>query len=120
MKISMGDNGYKISYVYILYMLFVTFLSMISYGIWFIYKFPIGPGIRMHADDIYFITLLTSSSMNSNLINLGSSETSEIWQMLDGTFRVGEGINSIEDEIGQLVLEKPAVVRNLINGRRYI
>lgn len=68
---------------------------------WFLSKNPIGPATRLHNDNAYFATLLSSSSQCQDIVEMCNSESFEIWQALDHVVRVGESLNSYEDDIGE-------------------
>lgn len=81
---------------------------------------PIGPAIRATQEVIYFVVLLSTSRIGQGLYEYSNAESFEIWQSLDVTVRIGESVNTIEDELGQIVADKPKYVRNLQFSRRYV
>jgi hypothetical protein len=87
---------------------------------WFLNKAPAGPAIRAVKESVYFTTLLADSNFSDNLRGLCNAPTFAIWQGLDIVVRVGESVESMDDEVGHITMDKPKLVRPLTNGRRYV
>ena len=86
---------------------------------WLISNVPAGPAIRALNESIYFTTLLADSNLGDNLKGLCNAPTHAIWQSLDVIVRIGESIMTQDEAVGHITMDKPKVVRPLINARRY-
>ncbi len=80
---------------------------------------PISPCIRAVEEVIYFVVLLSTSRIAQGLYEYSNAETFEIWQSLDVIVRIGEALNTVDEDIGQIVADKPKYVRPFTNSRRY-
>lgn len=118
-RTTINEFGFKFGTAFFVIQLFICLLGLLAHLPWLISRNPIGPAARIHLDNAYFATLMSSSSQCQDIVEMCNSESFEIWQALDRVVRVGESLNSYEDDIGQIVLEKPKVVRSFRNGRRY-
>ncbi|KAJ3241654.1 hypothetical protein HDU78_001725 [Chytriomyces hyalinus] len=118
--IMISDSAFTSSCILLGIHLFFTLVSAASFLLWFLSAHPIGPAVRAMQESIYMVSLLGSSSyVGIGLPQLCNAETYAIWQKLDVRCRIGESLNSTEEEIGKIVVDKPALVRPLKNGKRY-
>ncbi|KAJ3230908.1 hypothetical protein HDU81_004141 [Chytriomyces hyalinus] len=118
--IMISDSAFTASCILLGIHLFFTLLSAVSFSVWFMSAHPIGPAVRAMQESIYMVALLGSSGhVGTGLPQLCNAESYAIWQKLDVRCRIGESLNSGEDEIGKIVVDKPALVRPLKNGKRY-
>ncbi|KAI9336381.1 hypothetical protein BDR26DRAFT_897118 [Obelidium mucronatum] len=113
-------SGYSTLVVLLAIQMIVSFLSMLTFGVWLLAPFPIGPAVRATQEPIYLITLLQSScNVGIGLNDLCNAETYAIWQKLDVRCRIGESIATMEEDVGKIVMDKPSLVRKLKNGKKY-
>ena len=115
----MGDAENKIGIFVYAFQLFVSVVSFVAFVPWLISTHPMGPGIRVLKDKSYFMTLMNSSTSISGLHELANAQTHMIWQALDLVLRVGESIQTTSEEVGHIAVEKPKLVREMVNGKRY-
>ena len=94
-------------------------MAILAYVPWIVTNVPLSPSIRAMKENIYFTTLLADSNMGDNLKGLCNAPTHQIWQSLDIVVRIGESIMTQDEEVGHITLDKPKVVRPLVNARRY-
>ncbi|KAJ1569151.1 hypothetical protein HK405_009222 [Cladochytrium tenue] len=118
--VMMQHEGVTCAVILLAAQLAVSLVSVLSYGLWFGSESPIGPAVRATRDYVYFLTLFSSSELACALCELGNAESYAIWQELDVVARIGEGIHSLLNTVGQIVIDKPNLVRALQNGRRYM
>ena len=71
------------------------------------------------SESIYFTALLADSNLSDNLKGLCNAPTHAVWQSLDIVVRIGESIMTQDEEIGHITMDKPKVVRPMVNARRY-
>jgi hypothetical protein len=95
-------------------------LSAFAFIPWLINSSPATPAIRAVKENAYFTTLLADSNFSENIRGLCNAPTFAIWQALDATVKVGESVESMEEDVGHIVMEKPKLVRPLVNGRKYM
>ncbi|KAI9318880.1 hypothetical protein DFJ73DRAFT_925640 [Zopfochytrium polystomum] len=119
-SVRMGREGLIVAMGLLGVQLVVALAAMAAFGLWFLSPHPIGPAVRAATDYIYLLTLLAPTQMSMQLGELGNAETYSIWQELDVVVRIGESIHTLENPIGQLVIDKPSMVRPVKNGRKYI
>ena len=93
---------------------------MLAYIPWMLNSSPAGPAIRAVKESIYFTTLLSDSNLGDNIRGLCNAQTFSIWQALDVRVRVGEHVESIDEDVGHITMDKPKMVRPLVNGRKYM
>ncbi|KAI9356227.1 hypothetical protein DFJ73DRAFT_823457 [Zopfochytrium polystomum] len=98
----------------------VSACSVAMFGLWIISPYPIGPAVRATREFVYFLVLFSSSNLAVNTCELGNGSTYAIWQELDVVARIGESIHSLDQLVGQLVVDKPSMVRAMKNGRKYM
>jgi hypothetical protein len=101
------------------FQLLVTIVSLFAFVPWFLSEHPVGPGVRAMREDIYFTTLLNSSALNNGFHELCNAQTHMIWQVLDVIVRIGESIHTVSEEVGHIAMDKPKLIRNLVNGKKY-
>ncbi|KAJ1549046.1 hypothetical protein HK405_010718 [Cladochytrium tenue] len=118
--VMMRYEGVTCAVILLAAQLAVSLVSVLSYGLWFASESPIGPAVRATRDFVYFLTLFSSSELACALCELGNAESYAIWQELDVVARIGEGIHSLDNLVGQIVIDKPNLVRALQNGRKYM
>ena len=85
------------------------FLCLASLGLsftWFFKKTPLLPGIRMMKDPTYFMTLLCDSPFTTFLVGTNNAPKHVIWQALDQVARIGETLETLEESIGHIKLER--------------
>ena len=101
------------------YQLLITIIAMAGFIPWMLCKDPIGPAVRILSENIYFTTLLNSSSVNNGFHELCNAQTHMIWQSLDVIVRIGESIQTVSEEVGHVTMDKPKLIRKLVNGKKY-
>ncbi|KAI8913346.1 hypothetical protein EDD86DRAFT_187862 [Gorgonomyces haynaldii] len=119
--ITMSRSGAQVGIAFISVQFIVTFVAMLGFVPWFILQNPIGPGIRLVMDRIYF-TVMTSGPMSSGAIKgmNGSMESHYIWSKLDLVVRIGEAKSTAEDpEFGTIIVDKPKYVTALSRAKCY-
>ncbi|KAI9356228.1 hypothetical protein DFJ73DRAFT_641146 [Zopfochytrium polystomum] len=98
----------------------VSAFSVAMFGLWLASPDPIGPAVRATREFVYFMALFSSSTLACNMCELGNGASYAIWQELDVVARIGEALHSLDMPVGQLVVDKPSMVRALKNGRKYM
>jgi hypothetical protein len=101
------------------FQLVVTVISFMLFVPWFLCADPIGPAVRALRENIYFTTLLNSSAVNNGFHELCNAQTHMIWQSLDVVVRIGESIQTVSEEVGHVAMDKPKLIRKLVNGKKY-
>ncbi|KAJ3298045.1 hypothetical protein HDU79_000896 [Rhizoclosmatium sp. JEL0117] len=118
--IGMQLTGYYITLGMLSIQMGITIFSIIAFIIWFISPNPIGPAVRATHENIYLMTLLTSSPhLGIGINELCNAETYAIWQRLDVVCRIGESLDTLEEEVGKIIVDKPSLVRPIQNGKKY-
>ncbi|KAJ3071646.1 hypothetical protein HDU98_005005 [Podochytrium sp. JEL0797] len=118
--IMMTDQGYYITLVMLGIQMSVAISSIAAFILWFMSPNPIGPAIRATQESIYLMTLLTSSPhLGIGINELCNAETYAIWQRLDVVCRIGESVDTLDDEVGKIIVDKPSLVRAIQNGKKY-
>ncbi|KAI9356213.1 hypothetical protein DFJ73DRAFT_623214 [Zopfochytrium polystomum] len=118
--IHMGKEGLIVAMGLLGAQLLVALMAAAAFILWFTSPNPIGPAVRATTEYIYLLTLLAPTQMTVGLGELGNAETYSIWQELDVIVRIGESIHTLDNQVGQLVIDKPSMVRPIQNGRKYI
>ncbi|KAJ3072652.1 hypothetical protein HDU99_002143 [Rhizoclosmatium hyalinum] len=118
--IGMQLTGYYITLGMLSIQMGITIFSIIAFIIWFMSPNPIGPAVRATHESIYLMTLLTSSPhLGIGINELCNAETYAIWQRLDVVCRIGESLDTLEEEVGKIIVDKPSLVRPIQNGKKY-
>ncbi|KAJ3071644.1 hypothetical protein HDU98_005003 [Podochytrium sp. JEL0797] len=118
--ILMTDQGYYITLVMLGIQMSVAIGSIAAFILWFMSPNPIGPAIRATQESIFLMTLLTSSPhLGIGINELCNAETYAIWQRLDVVCRIGESVDTLDDEVGKIIVDKPSLVRAIQNGKKY-
>ena len=99
--------------------LLLSFIAAMAFIPWFLSESPAGPGIRAVREAIYFTALLADSNFSENIRSLCNAPTFAIWQGLDVVVRVGEAVETVDEDMGRITMDKPKMVRKLVNGRKY-
>ena len=94
-------------------------LAVAAYIPWLFSSVPAGPAIRAMNESIYFTALLADSNLSDNLKGLCNAPTHAVWQSLDIIVRIGESIMTQDEAVGHITMDKPKVVRPMVNARRY-
>ncbi|TPX34476.1 hypothetical protein SmJEL517_g02826 [Synchytrium microbalum] len=119
-RVRMQPQGVDIAIALFAIQLFLLIICIVAFLPWLLSNVPIGPGVRFVREEAYFTTLLTKSPhLTADMVNFGNSPTYSLWQSLDLVARIGEGISTLEAEIGTIVIDRPKHVRALKNGRRF-
>jgi hypothetical protein len=98
----------------------LTCLSVFAFLPWIFNTAPVAPAIRAVRENIYFTTLLADSNFSDNIRNLCNAPTYAIWQGLDQVVRVGEAVDTVEEDVGRISMDKTKLVRKMVNGRKYV
>jgi hypothetical protein len=80
---------------------------------WLLNPKPVGPAVRVVREASYFTTLLSDSNFSDGLRGLANSPTYAVWQALDLIVRVGEAMDSIDDDVGHIAMDKPKLSKFL-------
>ncbi|KAI9337892.1 hypothetical protein DFJ73DRAFT_646329 [Zopfochytrium polystomum] len=118
-SIKIGREGLFVAGGLLSLQLLVSMAAVCAFGLWFLSPNPIGPAVRATREYVYLLTLLAPTQMTVALNDLGNAETYSIWQELDVIARIGESIHTLDNPIGQLIIDKPNMVRPIQNGRKY-
>jgi len=118
-QVHISDYAAIAAYIGLIFQLIMSVGGCLAFVPWVISQSPIGPAVRIIQHSEYFTTFLRNSSIASNLEGLCNAPKHSIWQALDVNVRVGEAVGSRDEVVGTLTLDKPKMVRELINGRRY-
>jgi hypothetical protein len=117
--LSMSDYGYQTALAALIIQLIFNAISAAAFVPWLLSNVPAGPAIRAMNESIYFTTLLADSNLGDNLKGLCNAPTHAIWQSLDVIVRIGESIMTQDEVVGHITMDKPKVVRPLVNARCY-
>ncbi|KAJ3354685.1 hypothetical protein HDU83_004907 [Entophlyctis luteolus] len=99
--------GYVSCNIFLSIQLVLCVLSFASFGVWFLSPSPIGPAVRAAKEPIYSAALLSSScNIGNGIESLCNAETYAIWQVLDVKCKVGESLDTLDDETGKIVVDK--------------
>ncbi|KAI9342020.1 hypothetical protein BDR26DRAFT_859944 [Obelidium mucronatum] len=119
-KIGMQMQGFYITLAMLSIQMAISICSIGAFIVWFLSPNPIGPAVRATHESIYLMTLLTSSPhLGVGINELCNAETYAIWQRLDVVCRIGESLDTLEDEVGKIIVDKPSLVRPIQNGKKY-
>jgi hypothetical protein len=103
----------------ILIQLVITITGFLICSIFLSLKNPVGPGIRAFKEDAYFSTLLIKFNFRDSINGLANTPTAAFWQNLDYQVKIGESFHSIQMDVGKISLDKPKLVGQLTNGKKY-
>ncbi|KAJ3094668.1 hypothetical protein HK100_006065 [Physocladia obscura] len=118
--IGMGREGYYVTMVMLAIQWTISICSVGAFVLWFFTLHPIGPAVRATQESVYLMTLLTSSPhLGIGLNDLCNAETYAIWHKLDVVCRIGESLDTLENDIGKIVVDRPQMVRGIQNGKKY-
>ncbi|TPX34475.1 hypothetical protein SmJEL517_g02827 [Synchytrium microbalum] len=117
--VSLTSYGVRMAYCMFAIQLLLCLCCVVAFVPWLLSSSPISPGVRAVRDEAYFMTLLSGAGLLSGFGLFGNSPTYTIWQNLDVVARIGESMQTIEDEVGKISLDKVKLVRPLKNGRKY-
>ena len=84
--------------------LIFTAIAIIAFLPWLLAESPIGPAVRAVHESIYFTALLADSNFSENIRNLCNAPTFAIWQGLDTIVRVGEAVETVDEDVGRYVI----------------
>ncbi|KAJ3200154.1 hypothetical protein HDU82_009139 [Entophlyctis luteolus] len=115
----MQGAGYNLTVMFLVIQLAISILSASAFLLWFASPHPIGPAVRATRESVYLLALLYSSRVGNGLPDMCNAETFTIWQKLDVEVRIGESVETVEEETGRICMEKVSMVRGLTNGRQY-
>jgi len=111
--------GVAAAYIALVFQLVASLCSVAAFVPWMLSDKPAGPAIRAVKESIYFTTLLADSNFSDHIRGLCNAPSYAIWQGLDVIVRVGEAVDSVDDEVGHITMDKPKLVRPMTNGRKY-
>jgi hypothetical protein len=117
--LAVDSYGLQGAYAILSIQLIFSILALSAFVPWILNSAPAGPGIRAVREGPYFTTLLADSNFSDNIRGLCNAPTFAIWQGLDVRVRVGEAVETMDDEVGHIVMDKAKMVRQLVNGRKY-
>jgi hypothetical protein len=119
-KLTIAEYGYQCAVAALTIQLIFSLVSFIAFLPWLANQAPVGPAMRAVKDFIYFTTLLGDSNYSDNIRNLCNAQTFAIWQGLDVIVRVGEAVDTQDEDMGRITMDKTKLVRPLVNGRKYL
>ncbi|KAI9351331.1 hypothetical protein BDR26DRAFT_797953 [Obelidium mucronatum] len=96
-----------------------SLFALVIGSVWFFSPVPLGPAIKVVTHPMYFISLLCESPFWINLQGTANAQNHVMWQNLDHITRIGESLDTLGEPIGRIKLERPRMVKNLVNGRIY-
>ena len=94
-------------------------LALAAFIPWLLSAIPIGPGVRIVKEDIYFLTLVNSAGIIQGMNELCNAPAHTIWQTLDVVVRIGESLATRSEVVGHITMDKPKLIRSLTNGKQY-
>ena len=104
--IALTQWGQIIMYVNGGIQLVMSLFSLCLACTWFFSKTPLLPAMRMMRDPTYFMTLICDSPFTVFLVGTNNAPKHVIWQALDQIARIGETIDTLQDQIGHIKLER--------------
>ncbi|ORY52424.1 hypothetical protein BCR33DRAFT_317577 [Rhizoclosmatium globosum] len=99
--------------------LILSVFSLILGSVWLFSPVPLGPAINIVTKPMYFISLLCESPFWVSLQGTANAQGHVVWQQLDHITRIGESLDTLGEPIGRIKIERPKMVKNLVNGRIY-
>ncbi|KAI8621022.1 hypothetical protein BC830DRAFT_1058694 [Chytriomyces sp. MP71] len=117
--VSFNTRGTLTVYVIGGLQLLISAFSFLLASVWFFSPSPLGPAIRIVTQPMYFISLLCESPFWFNLQGTGNAQSHVMWQQLDTIARIGESLDTLDEPIGRLRIDRPRLVKSLANGRIY-
>jgi hypothetical protein len=100
----MNSYGVIVSLVILSIQLIASVLAAAAFIPWFLQETPIGPGVRLIKENIYFMTVVNSSGYIQGFQELCNAPTHTIWQILDQVVRIGESLSTRADVVGHIIL----------------
>jgi hypothetical protein len=101
------------------FQLLVCLLSILGFVPWFLSENPIGPGVRLLKENIYFVNVVNKSALFRIFSELCNAPSPTLWQSLDIVVRIGESFSTKNEEVGNIILDKPKMVKAFANAKRY-
>jgi hypothetical protein len=122
MVLKMSDFGYIFGLIFVCGELLVNIMCLIACIPRFIEVHPISPAIKINRDYTYFLLLLNGSFTAGILSECKSSvHIDDVWVKMDLNVRIGETIGTRDDpEKGNVTVDRPKFVTNLVRGKRYV
>ena len=117
--LGLGYVGLRLLYIQTIIQLTVCLYCIAVFFVWARHSRPLGPGIKLISSEVYFMVMLNCSPISEGLADFANSEVFEIWHHLDHAQKMGEDLSSIEEDIGQITLDKPGRLQFFSNDRRY-
>ena len=117
-KVSMQTYSLQSGVILLAIQIAVSVIALAGFVPWFLSEHPIGPAIRALKEKAYFMTILNSST-NAGLHELCNAQTHQVWQALDNVVRIGESIQTVSEEVGHVSMDRPKLIRSLVNGKKY-
>ena len=117
----MNSFGMVAGIIYVTGQLIINFICLLACIPRFLESNPIGPAIKICRDYTYFI-LLANGSFTAGILSecKSSVHVDDIWVKMDLFVRVGETIGTKDDpDKGNVTIDRPKFVTNLIKGKRY-
>ncbi|KAJ3101049.1 hypothetical protein HDU97_001692 [Phlyctochytrium planicorne] len=97
----------------------MSVIALLLSLMWLIRTSPILPALQAIRNPSFFMTLLSDSPFGINLQGTGNAPRHVIWQNLDIVVKIGENIETLEENVGRIKMERSKLVRPLKNGRVY-
>ncbi|KAJ3239908.1 hypothetical protein HDU78_002566 [Chytriomyces hyalinus] len=99
--------------------IFLSLISLIVASYWYFSDVPLGPAIRVITQPTYFMSVFCESPFSVMLVGTGNAQVHVLWQAVDVVVRIGESLETMDEPIGRIKMERPKLVQAMTNGRMY-
>jgi hypothetical protein len=119
--LNITETGFTLGIAFVIFELFLAFVSILGCVPWFLHKDPVLPAIRLVSDQTYFNVMLCKNSTGNLLRIIGATaDKTDIWPKLDIEVRVGENIQTVSDpDSGEIIVDRPKLVTSLSWSKCY-
>ncbi|KAJ3217620.1 hypothetical protein HDU67_007562 [Dinochytrium kinnereticum] len=97
----------------------MSVIALLLSLLWLFRSSPILPALQAIRNPSFFMTLLGDSPFGINLQGTGNAPRHVIWQNLDLVVKIGENVETLDENVGRIKMERAKLVRALKNGRIY-
>ncbi|KAJ3215734.1 hypothetical protein HDU67_010372 [Dinochytrium kinnereticum] len=118
-KVHMQFSGALTMFVSGALQLVAALFSLCCAFLWLFEKAPITPAMKTLEKPTYFSNLLCESPFAANIYGTANASRHSVWQNLDVVARIGEALDTSDDTIGIIRMDRPKFVREFINGKMY-
>ncbi|KAJ3252522.1 hypothetical protein HK103_001423 [Boothiomyces macroporosus] len=113
------DLGFQIAIIFFVFELLMVLLSFTGFIPWILSTDIRGPGVRLVTDKTFFTIMVNETNVSAFGIDT-TMDTIDIWTKLDFIVRIGESIQTVDDQaVGQIIMDAPKFVTSIKRDKAY-